>query len=225
MARRTGCRGKAVSTRLGIELALDPAFTARAYRTRNVVCGQYGSWAAEMHMLRMSVVSYFHSAGTAVDLLVQGAARLAEESQKRSPQFSIECQGVANGRNGDGGENGEPDSVYLDFQQTDPDHPLIVLQREAINLIDGLPGAVPPPDSRRFHPRINLMEHADLPPSVMGDASDFAKGVAIDVGVPAVARAWRLVLLRYHSEAAGDGWSRGGWATDLRWEYLSSHVL
>ena len=46
-----------MSTRFGIELALDPAFTARAYRTRNIVCGLYGSWAAEMHMLRMSVVS------------------------------------------------------------------------------------------------------------------------------------------------------------------------
>jgi len=49
--------------------------------------------------------------------------------------------------------------------------------------------------------------------------------VAIDVGVPSVARAWRLVLLRYHSEAAGDDWSHGRWASDIRWEYLSSYVL
>ena len=48
-----------MSTRFGVELVLEPAFTARAYRTRNIVCGQYASWAAEMHMLRMSVVSYF----------------------------------------------------------------------------------------------------------------------------------------------------------------------
>ena len=69
------------------------------------------------------------------------------------------------------------------------------------------------------------MEYADLPLTVMADACEFAKGVAIDVGVPSVARAWRLALLRYHSEAAGDDWSHGRWASDIRWEYLSSYVL
>lgn len=208
-----------MSTRLGIELVLDPAFTARVYRTRNIVCGQYGSWAAEMHLLRMSVVGYFQCADTAVDLLVQGTARLAAESRKRSPQFSIECRGVATDPGADG------NTIYLDFQPTDPNHLLMALQGEAMTLIEGSPGAVPPPDGKDFHPKINLMEHAGLPPTVMADASDFAKGVAVDVGVPDAARAWRLVLLRYHSEAAGDDWSVGDWATDLRWEYLSSHVL
>jgi len=71
-------RREEVSTRFGIELALDPAFTARAYRTRNIVCGQYGSWAAEMHMLRMSVVSYFQYPDINIDLLAHGVGRLAE---------------------------------------------------------------------------------------------------------------------------------------------------
>lgn len=209
-----------MSTRLGIELVMEPAFTARAYRARNIVCGQYGSWAAEMHLLRLSVVSYFQCAGTAVDLLVQNAALLAEESRKRSPGFPIGCQGVAIG-----GENGEPDNVYLDFQQTGPNHPLTVLQGEAAALVDGLPGAVLPPENREFHPKINLVEYANLPPIVMADAFYFAKGVATDIGVPEVARAWRLVVLRYHSQAAGDDWSHGAWAPDLRWEYLSSYAL
>ena len=209
-----------MSTRLGIELVMDPAFTARAYRARNVICGQYASWAAEMHLLRMSVVGYFQCPDTAVDLLIHDAARLAEDSRKRSPGLSIDCLGVANG-----GDNGEPNNVYLDFQQTDPDHPLTVLQGEAVTLVDGLPGAVLSPGTSGFHPKINLMEYADLPPAVMADAFDFAKGVAADIGVPSVARAWRLVVLRYHSEAAGDDWSHGAWAPDLRWEYLSSYVL
>ncbi|MEE3246576.1 MAG: hypothetical protein VX213_03650, partial [Chloroflexota bacterium] len=67
--------------------------------------------------------------------------------------------------------------------------------------------------------------HADLASAVMDDALDFARGVALDVGVPAVASAWRLVLLRYHSEFAGDDWSNGSWASDISWEYLSSFVL
>ena len=216
-----------MSKRLGIDLVMEPTFTARAYRARQIVCGQYGSWAAEMHMVRMSVVSYFQCSDTVLDLLAHGIGRLAEQSRKRSPRFSINCRGVANGRNGNGsgGANGETNCIYLEFQQTDPNHPLTLLQREAMTLVHELPGAVPPPESDDFHPKINLMEFANLPPTVMADASEFAKGVAIDVGVPAVARAWRLVLLRYHSEAVGDDWSRGGWAPDLRWEYLYSYVL
>ncbi|MBC8280998.1 MAG: hypothetical protein H8E48_09455 [Chloroflexi bacterium] len=215
-----------MSTRLGIELAVEPAFTARAYRTRNIVCGQYGSWAAEMHMLRMSVVSYFQCSDTNLDLLAHGVGRLAEDSRKRSPRFSINCLGVASGRNGHGeGVNGENNNVYLDFQQTDANHPLATLHREATSMLDELPGAGLPEGHGPFHPRINLMEYANLPPTVMADAAEFAKGVAIDVGVPVVARAWRLVLLRYHSEAAGDDWSHGSWANDVSWEHLSSYVL
>ena len=213
-----------MSTRMGIELVVEPAFTARAYRTRNIVCGQYGSWAAEMHMLRMSVVSYFECADSVLDHLAHGTGRLAEESRQRSPRFSINCRGVADGRGADGG-NGERKSVYLDFQQTDPNHPLTILHRDALKMLDELPGATSPPDQDEFHPKINLMEYADLPLPVMADAAEFAKGVAIDVGVPSVARAWRLVLVRYHSDAAGDDWSHGSWASDIRWEHLSSYVL
>ena len=215
-----------MSTRFGIELALDPAFTARAYRTRNIVCGLYGSWAAEMHMLRMSVVSYFQYPAINIALLAHGVGRLAEASRDRSPGFSISCLGVANGRNGLGdGLNGENNNIYLDFQQTDASHPLEMLYREAMSMLEGLPNASLPIDNEIFHPKINLMEYANLPPTVMADAADFAKGVATDVGVPAVALAWRLVLLRYHSDAAGDNWSNGNWASDVSWEHLSSYVL
>ena len=37
-----------MSIRYGIELVFDPAFTARVYRTRQLVCGQYGCWAADV---------------------------------------------------------------------------------------------------------------------------------------------------------------------------------
>ena len=209
-----------MSTMLGIELVMEPAFTARAYRARNIVCGQYGSWAAEMHLLRLSVVSYFQCAESSVAKLVDDSARLAEESRKRSPAFPISCLGVANG-----GSKVEPNNIYLDFQQTEPKHPLTVLQREAVDLVNELPGVALPPENGGYHPKINLMEYADLPPAVLAEAFDFAKGVATDLGVPPEARAWRLVVLRYHSEAAGDDWSQGGWAPDLRWEYLSSYAL
>ena len=210
-----------MSTRLGIELVLEPAFTARAYRTRNIVCGQYGSWAAEMHMLRMSVVGYFECSDAAVGNLTQGAERVAAESSKRSPRFSIKCHGVATDKYSNGADS---NSIYLDFDQSDSNHPLITLRRDALRMVDELSGATMPVESDYRH-KINLIEHADLASAVMDDALDFARGVAIDVGVPAVASAWRLVLLRYHSESAGDDWSNGSWASDISWEYLSSFVL
>jgi len=215
-----------VSTRLGIELVVEPEFTARAYRTRNIVCGQYGSWAAEMHMLRMNVVSYFRCSDTNVDLLADGVGRLAEDSRKRSPRFSIDCLGVASGRNESGeGSNGESNNIYLDFRHVDANHPLTRLHDEASLLVRGLLGTNLSTENNAYHPKINLMEYANLPPIVMADATEFAKGVAKDVGVPVVASAWRLVLLRYHSEAAGDDWSHGSWANDVSWEYLSSYTL
>ena len=213
-----------MSTRLGIELTVEPAFTARAYRTRNIVCGQYASWAAEMHMLRMSVVSYFECSDSVLDHLAHGTGRLAEESRKRSPRFSINCRGVASARKAVG-SNGERSNIYLDFQQTDPNHPLTLLHRDGLKMLDELPGAVSPLQQEDFHPKIDLLDYAELPAPVMADAAEFARGVSIDVGVPSVARAWRLVLLRYHSDSAGNDWSNGSWASDIRWEHLSSYVL
>ena len=213
-----------MSTRFGIELVLEPAFTARAYRTRNIVCGQYASWAAEMHMLRMSVISYFQCSDSVLDHLAHGVGQLAEESRQRSPRFSINCLGVASGWNG-GADRGDRNNVFLEFQQTDPNHPLTLLQRDAVRLVENLPGADLPTEKGECQAKINLIEYADLPPAVLADATDFAKGVAIDVGVPSVARAWRLSLLRYRSEGAGDDWSHGSWASDVRWENLSSYVL
>ena len=118
----------------------------------------------------------------------------------------------------------EGNSIYLDFEQPDSDHPLITLRRDALTMVEELPGAKVLATSD-YHHKITLMEHADLPSPVMDDALDFAKEVAIDVGVPEKAKAWRLVLLRYHSESAGDNWSNGSWASDISWEYLSSYGL
>jgi len=33
------------------------------------------------------------------------------------------------------------------------------------------------------------------------------------------------VLLRFESEVAGEDWSHGGWAADLRWNLLASYPI
>ena len=48
-----------MSTRYSVSLLPDPDFTARAYRARQLICGQYACWAAEMQMLHMPLSDYF----------------------------------------------------------------------------------------------------------------------------------------------------------------------
>ena len=210
-----------MSTRFGIELIVDPVFTARAYRTRNILCGQYGSWAAEMHMLRMSMASYFECSDSMLDQLAIGIGQVAEESNNRSPQFSMNCRGVFTGNTGN---EVVPNNIYLDFGQSDSNHPLIRLRSDVLEMVQGLPEAALEVNGD-YYDKIYLMEHSDLSETVMGDAWEFAERAAVDVQVPEVARAWRLVVLRYHSDSAGDDWGHGSWASDIRWEYVASYPL
>ncbi len=84
-------------------------------------------------------------------------------------------------------------------------------------------GAVP--SLQNYHPRISLMQHAELPPTVFESAVVFAGAVINDLDIPNETRAWQLVLLRFESDAAGEDWSHGGWAADLRWNLLASFPI
>ena len=42
-----------MSIRYGVSLLTDPDFTARLYRARQLICGQFACWAAEMHMVHL----------------------------------------------------------------------------------------------------------------------------------------------------------------------------
>ena len=76
-----------------------------------------------------------------------------------------------------------------------------------------------------YQPHLPLMQYASLPPAVFDDAVEFARAVVTDLQVPSTTRAWRLLLLRFESAAAGEDWGGGRWAADLRWDLLASHPL
>lgn len=125
-----------------------------------------------------------------------------------------------------------PGDIFLDF--TVPDNPierhqreLINLHREVISLLEDTHGAVPDLRGARgkFHPRINLMQHADLPAAVFDSAVHFARSVVRDLEVPDATRAWQMMLLRFASDAAGNHWDNGSWAADLRWRILAAYPL
>ena len=226
-----------MSNRYGIDLVFEPSFTSRVYRARQLICGQYGAWAAEMHMLKMNLVPYFQCSETALDLLTHGISRVADQSRRRSPRFSINCFGVSSDRENNGVSldfhNSRRSVVGLqqfgvpgvDYLSPATQHPMVQLRQDTAEIIAALPGAHFSDGEAPFRPHIALLEHGGLPLTVLADATEFARGVSIDLGIPAVARVWRLVILRYSSNAAGDDWSNGRWASDLSWKCLNSYVL
>ena len=200
-----------MSVRYGIELVFDPAFTARVYRTRQLVCGQYGCWAAEMHMLRMTLVPYFECPGDGLPKLDAELARIVE--QRRHLLRIVPWAGISSDE--------ETGSIFLDFD--DPGEALSHLQRAASGAVRRVPGAQVHGDA--CHPRIALLEFGGLPPAILDDATEYARVVIGDLALPVVAQPWRLVVLRYSSEAAGDDWSSGRWAADVIWRQLFSYAL
>ena len=202
----------------------EPSFTARVYRARQLICGQYGAWAAEMQIVHLAVSGFFQCADNSLRTLEAGLAEVAAQSLRDTPQFHLSHRGVASSAESQG-------NIFLDFaSEGGPgpgSGPVEVLRGNVVSFLHGAPGVVHDPhaDGPIYRPHLPLMQFARLPHSVFSDAVEFAHAAVADLGVPGTTSAWRLHLLRFHSEAAGDDWSGGGWAADLSWEPLSSHPL
>ncbi len=206
-----------MSTRYGIGVSLEPVFTARAYRARQLICGQYACWAAEMNMVFLPLCNFFQCPGPAASSLDAGLSSIAARSREQAPQFSLDCSGVD-------ASPGAAGHVFLAFTPTGGHSYLRSLRDSVSGLLAATDGIEVDPNVES-HPRVPLMQYAKLPASVFYDAVEFARAVVADLELAASPRVWRLLLFRYQSEAAGDDWSGGSWAPDLRWELLASHPL
>lgn len=199
-----------MSIRYGIDLVLQPSFTAKVYKTRQIVCGQYSAWAAEMQMLRMALTPYFPCPDDRLPILISQVEGIAGETRSQQPCLLSRAGIVA-----DQAMNG----VVVEFEASTE---LLELQRKAQEAAqshsDGLL-------AEPFSPRIALLEFGAFPEVILPDAVEFAEGVASGLDVPQAATPWRLLLTRYSSEAAGDDWSNGRWAADLSWRQMYSHAL
>lgn len=214
-----------MSVRYGIALIPDPTFAARVYRTRQLVCGQYGAWAAEMHMLHLTLADFFRCEDGALEEIDAGLAHIAERSRRRGVRFPMVSRGVSTFGN-------TQSNIHLDFTVSENprdsnQRQLMLLHEEVICLLEHTEGSVPALQFARenYVPHITLMQHADLPPAVFDSAVDYAKAVLRDLSVPHGTRAWRMVFVRFESDAAGDDWDNGRWAPDLRWQLLNAFPL
>lgn len=215
-----------MSVRYGVSLLTDPEFTARAYRARQLICGQFACWAAEMHMLHMRMSDYFPFDGvdepSAEDQLARELEQLAERYRRVSPRFPLFNRGITTTR-----DNDDDGNIWLDFSPEVVNESLYRLQSMVTDLLERNSGVLSPrrvfgPD---FPPQMPLLSHANLPDSVFDSAVEFARSVTDDLKVSQITRAWRLTLTRFESNAAGDDWSGGRWAADLQWRVIGSYSL
>ena len=209
-----------MSTRYGVGLALEPGFTSRAYRTRQLICGQYASWAAEMNMVYLTVAPFFKCAKSAVPSLGAALSATADLSRERAAQFPLSHNGIATWPNW-------PGHIFLDFATPAVSPALINLHASVAILLGERDGveADAVSSAGEFQPHLPMMQYARLSDGVFADAVEFARAVTADLQIPSVTQAWRLLLLRFESDTAGDDWSGGSWAADLRWELLASYPL
>ena len=132
-----------MSIRYGIDLVLQPSFTAKVYKTRQIVCGQYSAWAAEMQMLRMALTPYFPCPNDRLPVLTAQVESIASESRSQQPCLLTRAGIVA-----DQAMNG----VVMEFEASTE---LLNLQRMAQGAAqshsDGLL-------AEPFSPRIALLE-------------------------------------------------------------------
>ena len=206
-----------MSIRFGVLLIPSPSFTARVYRARQLICGQYGSWAAEMHMLHLTVAGFFQCSEAALAEVEAGLQIAAEESRQREPRFSLHQQGVT----------GASGNIFLDLSGPQRPEALHKLHGDVVDIVRRVSGAVLDMEHVEggYWPHVTMMQYAKLPSAVMADALEFAQGVVDDLAVPESTNAWRLLLVRFQSQAAEEDWSEGRWAPDLSWDIISSYPL
>ena len=206
-----------MSIRFGVLLIPSPSFTARVYRARQLICGQYGSWAAEMHMLHLTVAGFFQCSEAALAEVEAGLQIAAEESRQREPRFSLHQQGVT----------GASGNIFLDLSGPQRPEALHKLHGDVVDIVRRVSGAVLEMEHVEggYWPHVTMMQYAKLPSAVMADALEFAQGGVDDLAVPESTNAWRLLLVRFQSQAAEEDWSEGRWAPDLSWDIISSYPL
>jgi hypothetical protein len=209
-----------VSIRYAVLLVPEPAFTSRAYRARQIICGQYGSWAAEMLMVHLMLSRFFPCPDDHLPELTAGLDAIASDSREAAPGFPMCHHGVASLEDA-------PGTIFLDFTPQEPDHPLLTLHARVAGLVNGVADGPDDAVSTETETRIYLplMQYADLPETIFADAVEFAGSVVENLATPSGANAWRLMLARFQSQSAGESWDQGGWANDVSWKLLASFPL
>ena len=178
-----------------------------------------------MHPVHLPLIDYF----PCPEEMVQSVDAGVERASGESPGITLHGRRVVAPPN-------DPGNIFLDFAGAGPtstagkavDEPRQLREAvfETLGQVYGLASYLEPhreAGGKDFPLRVALMQHANLPPRVFESAVTFAQEVVSSLIVDQSAEMWQLVLIRFESDAAGDDWSAGGWAADLRWQIVSSY--
>ena len=209
-----------MSTRYRVELIPAPEYVLSAYRARQTICGQYASWAAEMFMVHINIADFFWCEDESLHRLCRSLEEVARKRGIRRAQL---------GWGGVGVFAGQAITIFLDFKVGDGSGATYLrdLHEDVLDLLESVPGAASiPKDAREsYWPHLALLLNARLHPAVCEEAVEFSTSVVKHLQVPNSTNAWRLWFVKYESDAAGEDWSDGSWAADLRWAILGSFPL
>ena len=150
-----------MSIRYGIDLVLQPSYTAKIYQTRQIVCGQYSSWAAEMQMLRMALTPFFWCPDDGLAILASQVEAIARETSTQKP-YTLSRTGIVADRSRNG--------VVIEFHGP----PLLFdLQRRVMEAArSSSPGLG---QSETFQPSIALLEYGAFPEAILPGRCRFCR--------------------------------------------------
>lgn len=204
-----------MSIRYGISLVLDPAFTALLHRARQVVCSQYGCWAAEMHAVHVPLTGYFPCPEVVVPTIAVRLGDVAENFQEENRLSLLAREDAV-------AVQEEEQGIFVEFAERGTPRPIEGLRQGIAAVVSqGSLSGVEYTPSLRFP----LLQYALLSPQAFRSAAGFAQGVVDGLAMGSNAPVSELALFRYESNAAGEDWAGGGWAADLSWQIVSIHSL
>ena len=223
-----------MSVRYGVSIVVQPSFIAGLHRARQLVCNQYGCWAAEMHMAHLPLIDYLVCTDEQVPRLDAGLEQAVEEFNQDDRMVLLSRRPVA-------AVADESGHLYVPFEDAGNDLPGLgrrgrsrrgepaktvrQLREGVLRVAAGVTGASQTHQAEMLERpvRFDLMRFANLPPRVFQSAANFAAGAVEGVDLPETTFPVELVLIRLESDAAGDDWSAGGWAADLRWQIVNAY--
>ena len=223
-----------MSIRYGISVIPQPSFTAGIHRVRQITCNQYASWAAEMHMVHLPLIEYFGCPEDSIPAVDAGLEKAVQEFNRDDRVVWLTRQKVV-------AEAGETGSIFVEIADAGNHLPGSSERRDSrpgassktvnqlrdavIEVVTQVNGAVPrqPAEPGDGPLRFHIMQHASLPPRVFASAAAFAEGALEGVDLAQNTYPVELVFTRFESDAAGDDWSAGGWAADLRWQIVNTY--
>lgn len=207
-----------MSIRYGVELIPRPDFVSKVYSARQVICGQYASWAAEMFMVHIPVAGFFRSDDVTVAQVALALEQIPEKS--RHQRQALSCRGV-------NVFEGETSTIFLDFKlgNNKGTKYIVRLHNDVMDVLESIPAVEVDRETIRdkYWPHLPLMQQVTLPTALLEEAVQFSDGVVRHRRIlGAGTDPWKLWLVKYESDAADDDWSDGSWARDLRWMIVES---